>query len=267
MDEAHHAPASSYKGIFEGFSPRILLGLTATPERMDGESILPYFSNRIAAELRLPEALDEKLLCPFQYFGVADPVSVEDDRFWQAGKYNTGALETAYVDDAAQAGKRVRAIIAALDRYQLGNLGRTKGLGFCVSIRHAEFMAEQFTLAGIKSAAVTSQTDDAARKRAVRELQARDEQLRFVFTVDLFNEGLDVPEINTVLFLRPTESLTVFLQQLGRGLRHSAGKDYLQVLDFVAQMHKRYRVDRKFAALLPGVARLPACAAGLLHSP
>lgn len=156
------------------------------------------------------------------------------------------------MDDAAQAGARLRAIIAALNRYQLGNLGRTKGLGFCVSIRHARFMAEQFTLAGIKAVAITSDTADDVRKRAVRELQAKDDQLKFVFTVDLFNEGLDVPEINTVLFLRPTESLTVFLQQLGRGLRHSPGKDYLQVLDFVAQLHKRYRVDRKFAALLPG---------------
>ena len=88
VDEAHHAPASSYKGVFTEFSPKVLLGLTATPERMDGESILPYFENRIAAELRLPEALDEKLLCPFQYFGVADPVSVEDDRFWKAGRDN-----------------------------------------------------------------------------------------------------------------------------------------------------------------------------------
>lgn len=250
VDEAHHAPASSYEGIFTGFSPKVLLGLTATPERMDGESILPYFQNRIAAELRLPEALDEKLLCPFQYFGVADPTSVEDDRFWQAGKYSTTALEQAYVDDVDQAAKRVKAIVDALERYQLGELSKTKGLGFCVSIRHANFMTEQFNKANINSIAVTKDTDNETRKRAVRELQSG--KLKFVFTVDLFNEGLDVPEINTVLFLRPTESLTVFLQQLGRGLRHSTGKDYLQVLDFVAQMHKRYRVDRKFAALLPG---------------
>ena len=170
---------------------------------------------------------------------MADPVSVEDDRFWQAGRYNTGALEAAYVDHQAQAAARLGAILAALDRYQLGNLSRTKGLGFCVSIRHADFMAEQFNQKGIAALAVTSVTADAVRKRAVRDLKAG--QLKFIFTVDLFNEGLDVPEINTVLFLRPTESLTVFLQQLGRGLRHSSGKDYLQVLDFVAQMHRRYR--------------------------
>jgi len=249
VDEVHHAPASSYQGVFSGFFPKVLLGLTATPERMDGESILPYFQNRIAAELRLPEALDEKLLCPFQYFGVADPVNVEDDRFWHAGKYSASALEQVYVDDTTQAEARVKVILNALDRYQLGNLERTKGIGFCVSIRHAKFMAEQFSKAGIKSIAVTSETEDDVRKQTVRDLKAG--PLKFVFTVDLFNEGLDIPEINTVLFLRPTESLTVFLQQLGRGLRHSDGKDYLQVLDFVAQMHKRYRVDRKFAALLP----------------
>lgn len=219
VDEAHHAPAGSYKGIFEGFSPGILLGLTATPERMDGESS-------------------------------SDPVSVEDDRFWQAGKYSTSALEQAYVDDAGQAGTRVTAILNALQRYQLGDLTRTKGIGFCVSIRHAEFMAAKLTERGINSVAVTSATPDDARKRAVRELKAG--VVKFVFTVDLFNEGLDIPEVNTVLLLRPTDSLTVFLQQLGRGLRHSSGKDYLQVLDFVAQMHRRYRVDRKFAALLPG---------------
>lgn len=250
VDEAHHAPASSYEGIFKGFAPKILLGLTATPERMDGGNILQYFGNRIAAELRLPEALDEKLLCPFQYFGVADPVSVEDDRFWQAGKYSIGALEQAYVEDSTQADSRVRTIIDALNRYQLGELAKTKGIGFCVSIKHANYMAERFTQKGIPSIAVTSETDDDTRKRAVRDLKAG--TIKFVFTVDLFNEGLDVPEVNTVLFLRPTDSLTVFLQQLGRGLRHSKGKDYLQVLDFVAQMHKKYRVDRKFAALLPG---------------
>ena len=250
VDEAHHAPASSYVGIFEGFSPKVLLGLTATPERMDGESIRPYFGDRVAAELRLPEALEEKLLCPFQYFGVGDPVSVEDDRFWQAGKYNVGALERAYVDEGGQAKNRAAAVRDALLRYRLDNLSGIKGIGFCVSIRHAEFMVEYFNSVDIPSAAVTSRTDDEARKRSLRGL--RDGGLKFLFTVDLFNEGVDIPEMNTVLFLRPTDSLTVFLQQLGRGLRHAEGKDALLVLDFVGQMHRRYRVDRKFAALLPG---------------
>ena len=250
LDEAHHAPAGSYEGLLTGFSPKILLGLTATPERMDGKSILPFFQNRIAAELRLPEALDEKLLCPFQYFGVADPVNIEGDRFWQAGKYSTSELDKVYVDDKSQANTRVQVILNALDRYQLGNREQIKGLGFCVSIKHADFMAEQFRQAGIASISVSSVTDNESRKRAIDDLKSG--VLKFVFAVDLFNEGLDIPEINTVLFLRPTESLTVFLQQLGRGLRHSDGKDYLQVLDFVAQMHKRYRVDRKYAALLPG---------------
>lgn len=250
VDEAHHAPASSYQGIFDGFSPKILLGLTATPERMDGESILPFFNNKIATELRLPEALEEKLLCPFQYFGVSDPVSIAEDKYWQLGKFVTAELEQAYVDDQFSSSSRLSAIFNAVDRYRLGNIDQVRGLGFCVSIRHAEFMAQQFSARGVRSLAVISATPEDVRGRAINALEAGD--VKFLFTVDLFNEGIDVPDLNTVLFLRPTDSLTVFLQQLGRGLRHSKGKDALLVLDFVAQMHRRYRIDRKFAALLPG---------------
>lgn len=250
VDEAHHSAANTYTEILGGFEPKILLGMTATPERMDGDSILPLFNNRIAAELRLPEALEEKLLCPFQYFCVADPVSIADNSFWDQGKYKTSALEKAYVEDNATANQRLGAILAALERYCYGNIGGVKGLGFCVSIKHAEFMAQSFNEKGIPSIALTSQTNDDVRKAAVQRLRSGD--LKFIFTVDLFNEGVDIPEANLVLFLRPTDSLTVFLQQLGRGLRHARGKECLVVLDFVAQMHKKYRVDRKFAALLSG---------------
>jgi superfamily II DNA or RNA helicase len=250
IDEAHHSAAKTYEDIINGFNPKILLGMTATPERMDGDSILPFFDNRIAAELRLPEALEEKLLCPFQYFCVADPVSLADDTFWENGKYRTAALEKAYVDDAATANMRLSAILGAVERYTLGDLNSIKGLGFCASVKHAEFMAEQFKAKGLPSIALSAQTDDSIRKAAVQRLRSGD--LKFIFTVDLFNEGVDIPEANLVLFLRPTDSLTIYLQQLGRGLRHAKGKECLLVLDFVAQMHKRYRIDRKFAALLPG---------------
>ncbi len=250
VDEAHHSAANTYTEILGGFDPKILLGMTATPERMDGDSILPLFNHRIAAELRLPEALEEKLLCPFQYFCVADPVSIADNSFWEQGKYKTSALEKAYVYDGATANQRLGAILSALERYSFGNIAGVKGLGFCVSIKHAEFMAESFNEKGIPSVALTSQTIDEVRKAAVQKLRSGD--LKFIFTVDLFNEGVDIPEANLVLFLRPTDSLTVFLQQLGRGLRHAKGKECLVVLDFVAQMHKKYRVDRKFAALLSG---------------
>ena len=249
IDEAHHSAASTYEEILKGFSPEILLGMTATPERMDGDSILPYFNNRIAAELRLPEALEEKLLCPFQYFCVSDPVSIADNSFWDLGKYKTSALENAYVTNSVTSEQRLNAILSAIEKYNFGNISTVKGLGFCVSIKHAEFMAKAFNAKGIPSEALTSQTDDQIRKAAIQKL--RSGELKYIFTVDLFNEGVDIPEANQVLFLRPTDSLTIFLQQLGRGLRHAKGKECLLVLDFVAQMHKKYRVDRKFAALLP----------------
>ena len=250
VDEAHHSAAGTYTEILSGFSPKVLLGMTATPERMDGDSILPLFNNRIAAELRLPEALEEKLLCPFQYFCVSDPVSIADNTFWDQGKYKTTALEKAYVDDSSTATQRLNTILSALERYNFGNIGAVKGLGFCVSIKHAEYMAQRFNENQIPSVALTSHTSDEIRKAAVQKL--RSGELKFIFTVDLFNEGVDIPEANLILFLRPTDSLTVFLQQLGRGLRHSRGKECLLVLDFVAQMHKKYRIDRKFSALLSG---------------
>lgn len=248
IDEAHHGTASSYRPIFEHFTPQILLGLTATPERMDGANVVADFGNRFAAEIRLPEALEEKLLCPFHYFGVADPVSLSDDSFWRNGKYDVSALENVYVLDQARAQQRVAAIQAALNRYE-PVLATVKGLGFCVSIRHALFMAEQFTARGIASEAIVSGVDETRCRELLASLKSG--RLTFLFTVDKLSEGIDLPEINTVLFLRPTESLTVFLQQLGRGLRHATGKDCLTVLDFVGQAHRRYRVDSKLKALLP----------------
>lgn len=248
VDEAHHGTASSYRAIFDNFTPQVLLGLTATPERMDGDNVAADFGNRFAAEIRLPEALEEKLLCPFHYFGVADPIAISGDQFWRNGKYDSSALENVYVLDNVRAQKRVRAIIEALHRYE-PDLSLVKGIGFCVTIRHAIFMAEQFAAHGIPSAAVVSGVEDGRCAELLAELTAG--RLTFLFTVDKLSEGVDLPEVNTVLFLRPTESLTVFLQQLGRGLRHAPGKDCLTVVDLVGQAHRRYRVDTKLKALLP----------------
>jgi superfamily II DNA or RNA helicase/HKD family nuclease len=248
VDEAHHGTAASYRTIFENFAPQILLGLTATPERMDGDNVAADFGNRFAAEIRLPEALEEKLLCPFHYFGVADPVAINGEQFWRNGKYDPAALENVYVLDHVRAKQRIEAIIAALNRYEL-DLGTLKGIGFCVTIKHAIFMAEQFTERGIPSAAFVSGVEDDQCTKLLSDL--KDGRLAFLFTVDKLSEGVDVPEINIVLFLRPTDSLTVFLQQLGRGLRHATEKDCLTVLDFVGQVHRRYRVDTKLKALLP----------------
>ncbi|MEN6437072.1 MAG: DUF3427 domain-containing protein, partial [Syntrophobacter sp.] len=248
IDEAHHGTAASYRPVFEHFKPRILLGLTATPERMDGEDVARDFGNRFAAEVRLPEALEEKLLCPFHYFGIADPVSLDADRFWSGGKYDTAELEKVYTGAHALATQRFRVIHDSLLRYE-PDLSLVKGIGFCASVRHARYMAEMFTERGIPSGVLTGETDDETRSTLLQEF--RKGSLTFLFTRDVLNEGLDVPEMNTVLFLRPTESLTVFLQQLGRGLRHAPGKDCLTVLDFVGQAHRRYRMDIRLKALLP----------------
>lgn len=247
VDEVHHGPADSYRPIFREFHPQILLGLTATPERMDGQSVAADFDNRFAAEIRLPEALEEKLLCPFHYFGVADPVSLAEDRYWRSGKYDVSELENVYTGAHLLALQRLDAVVNALLRYE-PDLGRVRGIGFCVSVKHAEFMATKFNEREIPSEVLVGETDSESRAQLLSRF--RGGELQFLFTRDVLNEGLDIPDINTVLFLRPTESLTVFLQQLGRGLRHAPGKECLTVIDFVGQAHRKYQISRKLKALL-----------------
>ena len=246
VDEFHHAAAPTYQKLLDHFKPKILLGLTATPERMDGKSILDYFDGRIAAEIRLPEAIDRKLLCPFQYFGVADTVDLTDLR-WVRGGYDKNQLSNLYSLSRDVAECRADHIIRALDKY-VTDMDAVKGLGFCVSIEHAKFMAEYFNAAGIPSIYLVGQSSDEDRCTAKQRLVKG--EIRFIFVVDIYNEGVDIPEINTILFLRPTESLTIFLQQLGRGLRLSDGKECLTVLDFIGQANRKYNFEEKFEALL-----------------
>lgn len=246
VDEFHHAAAPTYQKILNHFRPKILLGLTATPERMDGKSILDYFDGRVAAEIRLPEAIDRKLLCPFQYFGVADTVDLTELR-WVRGSYDRSQLTNLYSLNRSIAERRADHIIRSLEKY-VTDMDAVKGLGFCVSIEHARFMAEYFNASGIPSICLIGRSGDEERRTAKRKLV--DGEIRFVFVVDIYNEGVDIPEVNTVLFLRPTESLTIFLQQLGRGLRLSEGKECLTVLDFIGQANKHYNFEEKFAALL-----------------
>ena len=246
VDEFHHASAPTYQRFLNYFKPKILLGLTATPERMDGASILDYFDNRIAAEIRLPEAIDRKLLSPFQYFGVTDTVDLSDLK-WSRGGYEKSELTNLYSLNREVAMKRANHIIESLDKY-VTDMDTVKGLGFCVSKEHAHFMAEQFNNAGIESISLVGESKDEERKTAKDRLVKG--ELRFIFVVDIYNEGVDIPEVNTVLFLRPTESLTIFLQQLGRGLRIAPEKDCLTVLDFIGQANKRYNFEEKFRALL-----------------
>lgn len=247
VDEAHHGVASSYRPLFEHLQPQILLGLTATPERMDGSSILPDFDGEITAEIRLPEALADKLLCPFHYFGVSDNIDLSSEHFWRNGRYSSDALEHVFTGGDIRAQQRVDLILKALHRYQ-PEMETVRGVGFCAGVKHADYMVEHFKLAGISAAVVLGSTPREEREENLRLFCSG--ELSFIFTVDVLSEGVDIPEINLVLFLRPTDSLTVFLQQLGRGLRHSPGKDCLTVLDFVGQTHRRYRLDTRFSALL-----------------
>ncbi|TQN42115.1 superfamily II DNA or RNA helicase [Blastococcus colisei] len=242
VDEFHHAMASTYRRLLEHVAPKVLVGLTATPERTDGADVREWFDGRTAVELRLWEALEQGLLAPFQYFGLHDDVALEQVR-WKRGRgYDLTELTNVYTGDD----HRVRLILQAVHD-KVENPGRMRALGFCVSIQHAEFMAERFSAAGIPSRAITSQTS--REERAAALVALRERQANVLFTVDLFNEGLDIPTVDTVLFLRPTESATVFLQQLGRGLRLSEDKACLTVLDFIGAQHQEFRFDLRFRAL------------------
>ncbi len=241
IDEVHHIQASSYRPILEKFNPKILLGLTATPERMDGADILEDFSGKIAAEIRLPEALSKKLLCPFHYFGISDSIDLENVK-WSRGKYDQSELTKIYTSND----QRVGEIIKNLD-YYTKDLSDVRALGFCVSIEHAEFMTQKFLQANLKAAVLTS-NNSSERDNLRTQLKRKD--INYLFVVDVFNEGVDIPEIDTVMFLRPTESLTIFLQQLGRGLRLTEDKEVLTILDFVGNARPEYDFEHKFRALV-----------------
>ncbi|MFN5119366.1 MAG: DUF3427 domain-containing protein [Cyanobacteriota bacterium] len=249
VDEFHHAAAASYRRWLDHLRPKLLLGLTATPERADGLDILQWFDGRIAAELRLWTALDQGLLSPFHYFGIGDNTNLAA-LAWRQGGYVPAELTKLYTGDH----HRVDLILRQLHD-KLADPQRMRALGFCVSVEHARFMASRFNAAGLASEALSADSPREQRQDALRRLAAG--ELRILFAVDLFNEGLDIPSIDTVLLLRPTESAVVFLQQLGRGLRLSpgTGKSCLTVLDFVGQQHRRFRFDQRFRALLGGSRR------------
>ena len=241
IDECHHLTANSYRGIINYFKPKVLLGLTATPERMDGGDIQEDFHNRIAAEIRLPEALNRKLLCPFQYFGITDSIDLSNVA-WERGRYVTSELSSIYTAND----RRVIEIVDALNKYTK-DIQDVRAIGFCVSMDHARFMAEKFSLAGLNADYLTSANN---QNRDIIRSQLHKKEINYLFVVDIFNEGIDIPEIDTVMFLRPTESLTIFLQQLGRGLRLADNKDCLTVLDFVGNARPEYNFENKIRALI-----------------
>ena len=244
VDEFHHAAAASYDRLLKRLRPKFLLGLTATPERADGKSVLEWFDGRIAFESRLWDALDQGLLCPFHYFGVNDTTDLSTVRF-ERGRYVAGDLDNVLTGDHVRA-LRIR---HAVEEY-VSDPHRMRALGFCAGVAHAHFMAGQFTRFGYEAVALDGGTPWDERRAALARL--RRGELRAIFAVDLFNEGVDLPEVDTVLMLRPTESATVFLQQLGRGLRWAEGKRVLTVLDLVGQVRREYRYDVRYRALLGG---------------
>jgi superfamily II DNA or RNA helicase len=258
IDEFHHAAATTYERLLDHFTPRELLGLTATPERADGRDILRWFDGHVTAELRLWDAIDRSLLAPFQYFGLHDRTDLSSVP-WSRGRYVTAELERVFsvgADVLTGHHARVDLVIAAVGEY-VARPRKMRALGFCVSKLHAELMATRFSARGLSAVALTAETKTEDRERAVQSLRRGD--LQAIFSVDLFNEGVDIPEIDTLLFLRPTESATVFLQQLGRGLRPCRGKDCVTVLDFIGRPHDRFRFDLRFRAMTDtsraGVAR------------
>lgn len=241
IDEFHHSAAPTYKKILDRLKPVELLGLTATPERADGFDVRTLFDGRTASELRLWDALGQDLLCPFHYFGIADGVDLSGVT-WTRGRYDEGQLANLYTGNDARA-----AIVIKQLRDKLADVSQMRALGFCVSVNHANYMARVFTNAGMPAVSVTGQSTAHERERALTDLRER--RVNALFTADLFNEGLDVPDVDTVLFLRPTESATIFLQQLGRGLRRAHGKAVLTVLDFVGHHRAEFRFDTRYRAL------------------
>lgn len=248
VDEFHHAAAPSYQTLLEYFKPSILLGLTATPERMDGASILPYFNNHISAEIRLPDAIEKRLLCPFHYFVAEDPVNLSDVE-WVGNHYDTNVLEMRYALNAQSARRRADAIGRTI-RHYIASIDGIKGIGFCVSKAHAHFMADYMNEKGVASVALDA--DSPSNVRNTAQIRLESGSIHFIFVVDIYNEGVDIPSVNTVLFLRPTNSLTVFIQQLGRGLRLCQGKDMLTVLDFIGRQNRKFDFVSKIRALLSG---------------
>ena len=243
IDEAHHIIAETYRPILEYFKPKILLGMTATPERTDGD-IKTYFDGGISAEIRLAEALRNKLLSPFHYYGITDSVDLSSVNWKRGEKYVEAELTKIYTNND----RRTRLILKKLEQY-IGhdNLNKIKALGFCVGREHASYMAAKFTLAGLKAAYLTSENSE-NRRKYLRKLEKG--EINYLFVVDMFNEGVDIPSVDTVMFLRQTESLTVYLQQLGRGLRKAEGKEYVTVLDFVGNGNGEFHYNERFRAII-----------------
>ncbi|MBG9798178.1 DUF3427 domain-containing protein [Brevibacillus laterosporus] len=235
VDEFHHAEAETYRKILDYFTPTFLLGVTATPERMDGRDVLALCDNNVVYEIRLHQALEAGLLAPFRYFGLGDTVDY-DKVVHQNGVFDEGALIKAL-----KTNERVDYILEMIEKF--GYDGRKRrALGFCATVEHARYMADEFMNRGYSAKCLTGKDDPVVRRKMIESLENPDDPLEFIFTVNIFNEGIDIPSLNLVLFLRPTESATVFIQQLGRGLRKSEEKEFVTILDFIGNNQRSFIV-------------------------
>ena len=235
IDEFHHAVNKQYKNIIEYFKPKFLLGLTATPERMDGRDIFALCDYNVPYEINLAEGINKGMLAPFRYYGIYDDTDYKKIEYNQ-GHYNIKSLNSAYIANT----RRTDLIFMHYSKHK-----RKRALGFCCSREHAEMMAKEFCKRGVKAASVYSGSQGryaVDREKALMELKTG--ILEVIFSVDMFNEGVDVKSIDLVMFLRPTESPVVFMQQLGRGLRIDKGKQYLVVLDFIGNYVKADRIQK-----------------------
>jgi superfamily II DNA or RNA helicase/HKD family nuclease len=243
IDEFHHAAAPSYTKIISHFEPMELLGLTATPERTDGERVQDtYFGGRIATELRLWDALDQELLAPFHYFGISEDTKYTDIEWKGRRGYDVAELSNVVTGNHV----RDKLLLDELNR-KIADYEALKALVFCVDIKHAKYINELLNSKGLTSVVVTSETPGHLRDKAIQDLKQG--IIKALVSVDIFNEGVDIPAVNTVVMLRPTESPLIFLQQLGRGLRKFHGKSSVLVLDFIGAHRAEYRLDLKMSVL------------------
>lgn len=231
VDEVHRAGAKTYQKVLDYFKPKFLLGMTATPERTDDGDIFKMFDYNIAYEIRLNQALSENMLVPFHYHGISE-LLVDGKVIDELSDFRLLVSE-----------ERVKHILKYADFYGCDE-GRVKGLVFCSKIDKAKALAEKFCEYGKKAIALTGASSEEERSKAIERLESDElpvnEQLDYIFTVDIFNEGIDIPCINQIILLRPTESAIIFVQQLGRGLRKSQGKRYLEVIDFIGNYGNNY---------------------------
>lgn len=225
-DEVHHIVASCGTRIFNYFNPEFLLGLTATPERMDNQDIFDLFEQNVPFELRLRDAINNDLVVPFRYYGIRDDL------------INYGEEDKSKISKNIAESKNVDFIVKEIEKYKPAN-EKLKAIAFCTNIAHCLLMSKEFSLKGYHSVALTGDNNTGERLKAFNDLQDETNDLEIICAVDILNEGVDIPAINMVLFLRPTESSTIFLQQLGRGLRKYKDKKYLTVLDFIGNDYRR----------------------------